>query len=68
MHPAPNKQAEYEVEQRPRSGNRKIWALLVVLGALIAGAVAGFRFSEQRNVAALQAYFEQMTQLVLQFV
>jgi uncharacterized protein YjbI with pentapeptide repeats len=80
------------VEQRPGSSNRTIWNLLVVLGALIVGAVAGFWLSEQRNAAryqevqnqlvkleqelqgeqrsqnaaALQAYFEQMTQLLLE--
>ena len=78
--------------QPPRSSNRTLWDLLVILGVLLVGAAAGFWLSEQRNVAryqevqntlvklereqqrkphsqnaaALQAYFEQMTYLLLE--
>jgi uncharacterized protein YjbI with pentapeptide repeats len=80
------------VDQQPRSGNRRVWDVLMVLGVLLVGAAAGFWLSEQRNAARyqevqnalvkleqelrgeqrsqsaaeLQAYFEQMTQLLLE--
>jgi uncharacterized protein YjbI with pentapeptide repeats len=85
-------QEKYEVEQRTSSSNKSVWNVLVVFGALMVGAAAGFWFSEQRNAAryqevenelakleqalegerrsqkgaTLQAYFEQMTPLLLE--
>jgi uncharacterized membrane-anchored protein YhcB (DUF1043 family) len=51
------------VEQRPGSTNRTIWELLVVLGALIVGAAAGFWFSEQRNAARYQEVQNELVKL-----
>ena len=54
---------EHGVEQRRRSSDGTIRDLLVVLGALLVGAAAGFWFSEQRNAARYEEVKNELVKL-----
>jgi uncharacterized protein YjbI with pentapeptide repeats len=52
-----------EVDRRGGGGNKASWEALVIVGALLVGAAAGFWFSEQRNAARLQAVEDELARL-----
>jgi hypothetical protein len=51
------------VDRRGGGGNKAAWEALVVVGALLVGAAAGFWFSEQRNAARYQAVEDELAKL-----
>jgi uncharacterized protein YjbI with pentapeptide repeats len=52
-----------EVDRRGGGGNKASWEALVIVGALLVGAAAGFWFSEQRNAARYQAVEDELARL-----
>ena len=51
------------MDRRGGGGNKAAWEALVVVGALLVGAAAGFWFSEQRNAARYQAVEDELAKL-----
>jgi hypothetical protein len=51
------------VDRRDGGGNKAAWEALVIVGALLVGAAAGFWFSEQRNAARYQAVEDELAKL-----
>ena len=51
------------MERRSGRVNKASWEALVIVGALLVGAAAGFWFSEQRNAARYQAVEDQLAKL-----
>ncbi len=51
------------MDRRGGGGNKASWEALVIVGALLVGAAAGFWFSEQRNAARRQAVEDELASL-----
>ncbi len=51
------------MERRAGGGNRVVWDALVIVGALLVGAAAGFWFSEQRSAARYEEVEDELAKL-----